>query len=101
MQKLEFMAADNEKVSVTFGDVTVLCTRPTAKQIEERVLQGQQALQHVRDALIQPGINLARKKDVPLYYASPNEPLVIIREMNGERVAGRFEDGGFVADMAC
>lgn len=95
------MSADNQRISVTFGDVTILSTRPTKKQVEERVLKGQQALQRARDGLIQVGVKLTRKKNVPLYYASPTEPLVIIRELNGEQVTGRFDEGRFVADMVC
>lgn len=93
------MSANTPLVSVTFGDVTVLTTLPSTKQVEMRVKEGQQALQRIRDALTQPGIKLNRKKGVPLYYANLNGPEVIIRELDGKRVAGRLINSHFVADM--
>ena len=92
------MPISKSKVAVTFGSVTVLTTRPSASQVQKNIVEGQQALQRARKAIVTPGIKLEHKKDVPLYFGCEDDSRSMIREMNGIRERGRWVDDHFEAE---
>jgi hypothetical protein len=46
-------------------------------------------------ALVNPGVKLPRGKGVPIYRADPNDPTILIRELNGRDERGTLVDGEF------
>jgi len=80
---------------VTFGSVTVR-TRPAEPQlIRQNIVSGQSALERARDPLLKAGIQLKRRKSVPLYHVDPNKPDELIRRLDGKLERGTFVDGVF------
>ncbi len=84
------------RATITVGAVTVEVTLPSGQQIQENIIAGQAALKRAKRALVTPGVKLLTKKGVPRFYASPQNPGLIVRELNGRRRVGKFESGKFV-----
>jgi hypothetical protein len=82
---------------VKFGDVTVWAPKATAAKLNQGVRASTEALERAVKRLTRPGIRLHRKKGVPLYSADPDDPGILIRELDGKVERGVFKDGGFKA----
>ena len=90
-------AADSAKMTtVTFGSVTVTGPAPSEEVVRENIAASRRALERALDAFKKPGIRLPRRRYVPLYRADPNEPNILIRELNGREERGTMLDGQFV-----
>ena len=83
------------ETSVTFGAVTVKVKPPADSVVRRNIEAGQAALRHAKDALITPGIKISRQKGQPLYFGSPDQPDLIIREVDGVKTFGKFTSAGF------
>jgi hypothetical protein len=81
--------------NVRFGSVTVKGPVPDAETVKRNVASGQSALKRALAALSKPGIKLPRNKGVPLYRADPEDPTILIRELNGREERGTLADGEF------
>lgn len=81
-------------VAVTFGNVTIHVTPPSAKAIQANIQAGQKALKRACSALINPGFILAKVKGVPYYYGFPDDPDLLIRDLDGEHTIGRMSPVG-------
>jgi len=87
-------------VAVTFGSVTVLVTPPTEDERQANIAAGQAALRRGLYALLTPGIKLARKKGVPLYFGCDDRPGWMVRELDGKNAIGRFVNGRFMKEKS-
>lgn len=88
-------AAAEFETSVTFGAVTVKIKPPADSVVRRNIEAGQAALRHAKNALITPGVKISRPKGKPLYFGSPDQPDLIIREVDGVRTFGKFTSGRF------
>ena len=48
--------------------------------------------------LTRPGIRLRPKRGIPLFQVDENDPDILIRDLNGKRERGVFQDGEFKAN---
>ena len=83
------------KLVVSVGTVSVQMTRPTAPEVKRNVKAGQDALSRAAKAFTTPGVKLVSHKGVPLYYADPEHPTRLIREVDGKTARGTFVGGKF------
>lgn len=90
-------SADSTKMTtVTFGSVTVTGPAPSEAVVRENIAASRRALEGALDAFKKPGIRLPRRRNVPLYRADPNEPNILIRELNGREERGTMSEGQFI-----
>jgi hypothetical protein len=90
-------APDSAKMTtVTFGSVTVTGPAPSEEVVRENIAAGRRALERALEAFKKPGIRLPRRRNVPLYRADPNEPNILIRELNGREERGTMSEGQFI-----
>ena len=87
---------EREYEVMSFGSVTVRVARPSASDIEKNILSGQSALVRAKGTLAKPGVKIIRSEGKPIYFASPDQPDVFIREMNGVRTYGKLSAGRFL-----
>ena len=80
---------------VRFGSVTITGGAPAAAIVKRNVALGQSALKRGFVAFARPGVKLPRGKGVPKYRADPNDPTILIRELNGRDERGTLADGKF------
>ena len=85
-------------VTVSFGSVAVQVIPPTESERQANIAAGQAALRRGLQALLKPGIELARKKGVPYYFGIDDRPGWMVQELDGKKTTGRFVDGEFVAE---
>ncbi|MGV3552277.1 hypothetical protein [Rhizobium sp.] len=81
---------------VTFGSVTVLADPVADEELARNIEIGRARISAGMTRLSKPGFVLRKSKNVPYYRADPNDPNVIIRELNGDTSRGRLVDGEFV-----
>ena len=79
---------------VRFGDVTVWAPKPTEAQVRANAEASTEALRRGLERLIQPGIKMRERKNVPYYHAD-DAPGVYVRRLNGKAERGIMEDGEF------
>lgn len=83
-------------MEVVFGDVRLLTPRKTnAAQVRRNIRAGQLGLARAKDLIIKPGVTLEVVKGVPLYHADPDQPDLLVREIDGKRDRGKFVNGRF------
>jgi hypothetical protein len=88
-------SADSTKMTtVTFGSVTVTGPAPSEAVVRENIAASRRALEGALDAFEKPGIRLPRRRNVPL--SDPNEPNILIRELNGREERGTMSEGQFI-----
>ncbi len=81
---------------VVFGSAKIRVEFPGAAEIARNVKLGQTAFVHVKDRLLGPGVRLRKMKGVPLYYADPEQPTLIVQKLDGKITRGVIRDGKFV-----
>lgn len=89
------ISAVKRGAKVTFGSVEVRSGHIPAEIIKGNILAGQQALARSADRITKPGIKLRRQKGVPLFHVDPNDPSILIRELNGIIERGKLVNGQF------
>jgi len=82
-------------ITVTFGSVTIRTERPTPEAIKKNILDGQMALARGLEAFKTKGVKLNVSKGTALYQANPNNPELLIRNIDGKIDQGVFENGQF------
>jgi hypothetical protein len=81
--------------TITFGDVTITAQRPSEAEIQRNVEASTRALKRALPRLLRPGVRIYAKKDVPLYWADPDNPETgFIRKLNGKLQRGVLDDDG-------
>lgn len=85
------------KATLRFGSVSLEVKVAHAEERARNVELGQTALKKMKRKLVTPGVRLRTPKNVPLFFADPTNPERIIREVDGLREAGVFENGTFKA----
>lgn len=83
--------------AVRFGDSLVTTAKPSKTQIKQNVEQSSAALARANTSLVNPGVRLYPKKDVPLFFADPANPDGFVRKLNGRVQRGVLKDGQFEA----
>ena len=78
-----------------FGSVTIEGGAPSSATVKHNISLGQSALERGFKALVKPGVKLSRGKGIPIYRADPNDPRILIRELNGRDERGALVDGEF------
>lgn len=84
------------RATITVGSVTVDVALPSPEELKRNITAGQAALKRAKQVLVTPGVKLIKKKGVPKFYASPETPGMIIREIDGRKSLGKFANGKFV-----
>lgn len=64
--------------------------------LARNIARSQSAMRALGICILKPGIEIERKRDVPLYHADENEPGVIVRELNGKIERGHMRNGIFL-----
>jgi hypothetical protein len=82
---------------VVFGSAKIEVELPGAAEIARNAKLGQIAFTRVKDRLLDAGVRLRRTKGVPLYYADPKQPTLIVQKLNGKVSRGVIRGGKFVA----
>ena len=80
-----------------FGSVAMRVNADDLVERIQNVRRGQASLEKMTCKLLEPGVKIRARKDVPLFFADPADPRRIVRELNGEREIGSFENGKFKA----
>ena len=80
----------------TFGGAQLSSARDPRDSMET-FEQSRKAMQELIRRIQRPGIRLPDRKGVPKFYADENNPRVIVRELDGKRERGTFENGQFKA----
>jgi hypothetical protein len=78
-----------------FGSVTIKGRAPAAATVKHNIALGQAALKRGLMAFVKPGVKLPRSKGIPKYRADPNDPSILIRELNGRDERGTLAAGEF------
>lgn len=80
-------AKSSELIHIPAGGIVIPENKPTAWQlVRER-----------GDMLVAPGVNLDLEPGTPVFRADPQDPNLLIRELDGRAVRGYFRAGKFVA----
>ena len=82
-------------IIVTCGSVTIRTERPTPETIKKNILDGQMALARGLEAFKTKGVKLNVSKGIPLFQASPNNPQLLLRNIDGKIDQGIFKNGQF------
>jgi len=91
------MARDLKKelITVTFGSVTIRTEPVDPDVIRKNIIEGQKALARGLEAFKSKGVKLNVPKGTALYQANPNNPNLLIRNIDGKIDQGVFENGQF------
>ena len=86
------------KVSVTFGEVSVIVTQPTDEAVQKGVKASAKVIRELGKRLLTPGVEIKRARDIPVFTADPHNPNRVIRRLNGKSEVGHFVRGEFRID---
>jgi hypothetical protein len=86
------------RLSVTFGEVSVVVTQPTDEAIQKGVKASAKVIRELGKRLLTPGVEIKRARDVPVFTADPHDPSRVIRKLNGKSEVGYFVRGEFRVD---
>lgn len=89
-------ARNGEVKVVRFGAVTVSNPIPDAETLAHNIKAGRDALLRAKGALVQRGVKLHHRAEVPKFRVDANNPRLLIRELNGRVDRGHFVNGTFV-----
>jgi hypothetical protein len=81
----------------TFGSAKLQSTKGHGKVSPETLEQSREAMRHLGSRLLKPGIKLPDRKGVPKFYVDEADPALVVREIDGKRERGTFENGHFKA----
>ncbi len=84
-----------EFITVTFGSVTIRTQREDPQVIRKNIIEGQKAFARALEAFKTKGVKLKVSKGTALYQANPNNPALLIRNIDGKIDQGFFENGQF------
>jgi len=84
-----------EKKVIAFGSVTVKVGELNKSELKRNIKAGQTALARAKGKILKPGIKLDLSKEVPIFYAAPDSPDLIIREQDGKKEKGILVKGKF------
>jgi hypothetical protein len=85
----------SQLITVTCGSVTIRTERPTPETIKKNIVEGQKAFARAIEAFKTKGVKLNVSKGTALYQANPNNPALLIRNIDGKIDQGVFENGQF------
>ncbi len=80
---------------ISIGNLTLVVPRPTKTEVQENVRRSTEALGRALVRLTRPGIRLRPKRGIPLFQVDENDPDIFIRDLDGKRERGLFQDGEF------
>ncbi|WP_242538524.1 hypothetical protein [Trinickia acidisoli] len=86
------------KLTVTFGEVSVLVTQPTEEAVQKGVKASVKVIRDLGKRLLTPGVEIKQAKNIPVFTADPQNPNRVIRRLNGKSEVGHFVRGEFRAD---
>ena len=81
----------------SFGGAVLRSAKGHGKPSLETLELSRTAMRELRGRLLKPGVKLTDRKGVPKFYADEADPAVVVRELDGKRERGRFENGQFKA----
>lgn len=81
----------------SFGSAKLQSTRSAGKISPETLEQSRNAMRQLGDRLLKPGVKIPDRKGVPKFYVDETDPALVVRELDGKRERGRFENGQFKA----
>jgi len=85
----------DKDIVVSFGTATASGPAPDPEVVARYACESNQGLARALKALAQPGVVLDIPSGVPLFQVSPDDPDLIVREIDGVRETGTFKDGKF------
>ncbi len=89
---------EDDLETFTFGNITIRAPRISEEERLARVQESCEAMARGAKGLLKRGVRIKRQKGVPLYYAAPNEPDVLIQELNGKKTRGHFVGTRFIPE---
>lgn len=81
--------------TVDFGSMSIRVGLPSKSEVLANVAAGQSALKRARRVFVGSGVALALKPSVPKYHVDPDQPGLIVQELNGKRRLGTLSNGVF------
>jgi hypothetical protein len=81
----------------SFGSAKLQSSKGAGKIPPETLEQSRNAMRQLGDRLLKPGVKLPDRKGVPKFYVDEADPALVVRELDGKRERGRFENGQFKA----
>ncbi|MES2161385.1 MAG: hypothetical protein V4476_09545 [Pseudomonadota bacterium] len=82
------MARNSDLLDISVGSITLRTKPSTAHQLVRPRNFGRRAVITLADVLAEPG--------TPIFSADPQDPNLVIRELDGRTARGYFRDGKFV-----
>lgn len=87
--------ASTSQQRISIGTLTLVVPRPTKTEVQENVRRSTEVLARALVRLTRPGIRLRPKRGIPLFQVDENDPDILIRDLDGKRERGVFQDGEF------
>ncbi len=87
--------------TVSFGAVSIKVDVPSLAQVGKNIKSGQQALKRAGKRLAGKGVKLGHPDNIPLFYADPTDPDLIIRVIGKTVVRGKMVRNGVFQPVKC
>jgi len=81
--------------SASFGTATAIGPAPDPEVVARYARESNEGLARALEAISRPGVVLDTPPGVPLFHVSPDDPNLIVRDIDGIRETGTFKDGKF------
>jgi hypothetical protein len=81
----------------SFGGAVLKSSKGHTKVSAETLEQSRKAMRELGDRLLKPGVKIPERRGIPKFYADETDPAFVVRELEGERERGKFENGQFKA----
>lgn len=82
--------------TMRFGSVQAKVVAQSPATKTANVALGQVALKRAKTGFLKRGVSLRHGKSVPVFFADPREPSILIRRLDGHEERGKIVDGAFV-----
>jgi hypothetical protein len=93
--RLIVQSKHRRRARVKVGDMIVSGDKASAAEVKTAVARSSEALNRLSRVIVEPGVRLSKRKDVPLFSIDPNNPGRVLRELNGRVDRGILENGAF------
>ncbi|MCP2008606.1 hypothetical protein [Duganella violaceipulchra] len=90
------MSEASDLIDITVGSITIRAKKPTAQQMVRARGEGKRAAIALAGVLAEPGVELIFEPGTPIFSVDPQDPNLVIRELDGRTARGYFKNGKFV-----
>ncbi|WP_070359608.1 hypothetical protein [Duganella sp. HH105] len=96
MARIAKKTVANEVIDLSFGSITLREKKTTAQQLARVRGEGKRAAIVLTDVLREPDIDVTFEPGTPVFSLDPQDPHLVIRQLDGQVVRGYFKNGKFV-----